>query len=479
MKMRNFLCLSLLWVASLFAKNVPTVSFCIRTLTAGDSEKTFLERTSEIEFDSKWKWGDSLTCGYAYWKHQLDLKLTGKWSGFNEFDDDESDRCSECAKNKKIAFPKLSRLYLDKKRIQKSHYKKKIPALWKISANCACPSYKTPELSTELNVVITGACPAESPFIYEKESVAALSLSSSETDLADGACYVVDANVDDDEEDDESSFVTWENDVIVGDTVYRTMDTSYDENMLEYKRMIKFVKGKQVDEYYELPKMDEGVFPCYKENGFKRGSLKSHPSNYAGKIPLNMIESPIGTDEALGCYEVGGKRFMTFGTNVPELLYDRFFWRDFCYVWNKDSTETVPLESNFYSCRGQSGSPKGCKAARHGIDIVVDENLSYRQWSREGLEMYASLESVKSVDDYLREEYNNQRDIRKVIFPRNVPASIYMSLGNDAAQKTVGMNFYRADKKVKFVKYPRNHFKTLKDAMDACKAFPFAEMSNP
>lgn len=152
-----------------------------------------------------------------------------------------------------------------------------------------CPSYESITLKTKLNVVIDGPCPPVEVSASEKK-----------TEVVDTKTEV--DSTEDDSLDEDSLETVWE---------WRRNGYSSEEDMV----------------------LAEGVFPCYYNNA----NEKHHPVNsYGSTKRMNMVDKPEASGESLECFEVDGKRYLVFGSNVPNQFYSEDvhygkFTRTYCY----------------------------------------------------------------------------------------------------------------------------------------------------
>ena len=444
--MKNILILIVLCWAALWAKGPNTAHFCVSHIRDDDSHFDFaLRLQGSVSPDSKWKLPDSLPCGSVGWKNSIaftygsrEFILTGRASDISEHFS-----CKLCADDKRLQKKTTFKPYIDE--LHYSYYKrydeekksvdqkslenlygKKMKAVWDGAYSCTCPSYETPEWTTSLNVIIDGEC--------SDSVLAALAISSGSSN---GNCSAG-ASLDAGEED--SLGVAW----------------NFDEQKSEKEPMD--------------PAPAKGLFACYRSYA----SEYNHPVEaYASFKPMNMVDDPKGSEESLECFEVNGERYLVFGTNVPEMSYstrvpDRYYG-DECYRADGDFKNMKLVETPFYSCGTKGTDFRGCKAVSHGSDVVVNMESKYEGFNRKDLWLYAELMDAEDVDAFITKiEYHNEK---KELLPRNITAKVIVSMGDESARKTAGMAFYNKTKRVKYEKYGRNHFSSLKDAVKACRAW--------
>lgn len=444
--MKNILILIVLCGAALWAKAPATVRFCASHIRDDSSYFGFhLHLQGRVLPDSKWKLPDSLPCGSIGWKNSIaftygsrEFILTGRASDISEHFS-----CKLCADDKRLQKKATFKPYIDE--LHYSYYKrydeekksvdqkslenlygKKMKAVWNGAYSCTCPSYETPEWTTSLNVIIDGEC--------SDSVLAALTIPSGSSN---GNCSAG-ASLDAGEED--SLGISW----------------NLDEQESEKEP--------------EDPPPAKGLFACYRSYA----SEYNHPVEaYASFKPMNMVDEPMGTEESLECFEVNGERYLVFGTNVPEMSYstrvpDRYYG-DECYRADGDFKNMKLVETPFYSCGIKGTDFRGCKAVSHGSDVVVNMESKYEGFNRKDLWLYAELMDAEDVKDFMDKVYYRYEG--KISLPQNITAGTIVSMGDEAARKTAGMAFYNKTKRVKYEKYGRNHFSSLKDAVKACRAW--------
>ena len=451
-------CLSLLFVlsCSLFAKGASTAHFCVDYFERNDeSYSLIVASTRGLLPDSKWKWPDSIACGDVFWENKLVLNYKDEEIVFNADYDTTSENlsCKICNSDDRlrkrgvfppsIDFLKAHEYYSSFERENKSPidsafvrdlYGKKIKAEWNSALSCSCPSYRAPVLKTTLNIVIDGECPKKKP-IAETQNAAV------------------------------------ENKPSVEDTVVeKTVETdSLDEGTWVSSECSSCLDKCVSDEEEKLPEMAAGMFPCYWEDATR----ENHQVHFYGSSKqMNMADKPEGLVENMECFDVNGERFLVFGTNVPKQYYSelkRGYWfLPSCYESVNDFEKMKPREKPFYFCEKES-APGGCKAVAHGIDIVFDVNGKFSGWDRKVLWLYAKL--MKSGDAYSFMRDVRYGDLNKVLLPANMSEKVLIEIGNDAAQKTAGMAFYRGTQKVGYEKFSRKQLTSLKEALGKCKAW--------
>lgn len=447
--MKKILVLIVLCGVALWAARPVTARFCADIVMDDDEHLKFdLRLLNNVVPDSKWKLPDSLPCGSVGWKNSIaftygsrEFILTGRASDISEHFS-----CKLCADDKRLQKKATFKPYIDE--LHYSYYKrydeekksvdqkslenlygKKMKAVWNGAYSCTCPSYETPEWTTSLNVIIDGEC--------SDSVLAALAIPSGSSN---GNCSAG-ASLDAGEED--SLGISW----------------NLDEQESEKEP--------------EDPPPAKGLFACYRSYA----SEYNHPVEaYASFKPMNMVDDPKGSEESLECFEVNGERFLVYGTNVPGMFYStsvsngRYYGGN-CYLSKGDFKKMETVEKPFYTCGYGNTSSRGCKAVPHGMDVVVNMDMKYEGWNRKDLWFYAELMNAENVDAFITKiEYHNEK---KELLPRNITAKAIVAIGDDAARKTAGMAFYNKTKKVKYEKYARNHFSSLKEAIGACKNFQF------
>ena len=452
------ICLSLLFVlsCSLFAKGASTAHFCIDYFERNDENYNLIvASTRGLLPDSKWKWPDSIACGNVFWENKLVLNYNDEEIVFDaDYDTtSESLSCKICNSNDRlqkrgvfppsIDFLNAHKYYSSFERKNKSPidsafvkglYGKKIKAEWSSALSCSCPSYRAPVLKTTLNIVIDGECPKNKP-------IAKVQKATSEKEPAAGES-AAEESVEADSLDEETS-------VSSGCSSCLDKCTS--------------------DEEEKLPELAAGMFPCYWEDATRE---KHQVGFYGSTKQMNMADKPEGLVENMECFDVSGERFLVFGTNVPKQFYSeqkRGYWSlPSCYEGVNDFEKMVVREKPFYFCKDKS-APEGCKAVAHGIDIVFDVSGKFSGWDRKALWLYAKL--MESSDAYSFMHDVRDGELNKVLLPANVSEKVLTEIGNDAAQKTAGMAFYRGTQKVGYEKFIRKQLTSLKDALGKCKAW--------
>lgn len=444
--MKKIFLLMVLLSSILWASGIPTARFCVNSISERESD--FFVRISalnNVSPSAKWKLLDSLPCGRIFWENTLSLNLGGRRISLTESVDNcyEKFSCKFCADDKRLQKnptpkPRLGELsdYIFKKynetelEMTKSFfekfYGKKIKGTWEGFYSCYCPNYGTPKWETSLNVVIEGMCPPKKVKVVENDS--------SKVEMTD--------------DDDEGVFVE--------------LGSSLRDDAREEE------KPSRPDSA-----IAKGLFPCYYYYDEDRNSIE----HYGSTALMNMVGKPEGAVESLECYDINGERVLVFGTNIPaEVYFDSRLKGEYsdgsCSEYAPDSGKLVLRRSNYYFCADRySSSPQGCKAMEHGMDIVVDGNLKFKGWNRKDLWRYIESADADDVWEFLYtlRRYSNE----KYLLPRNVSMQTLMAVGDEAARKTAGMAFYKRSKKVKYEKYDRNHFLSLKEAMNSCKNFKF------
>ena len=452
------ICLSLLFVlsCSLFAKGVPTAHFCVDYFERNDENYNLIvASTRGLLPDSKWKWPDSIACGDVFWENKLVLNYKDEEIVFDADYDTTSEHfsCKICnsdgrLRKRKVFPPSIDFLNAHKyypsfRKDNKSPidsvfvrglYGKKIKAEWNSALSCSCPSYSAPVLKTTLNIVIDGECPKKKPIEETQNATVENKPAAGES--------VAEESVEADSLDEETS-------VSSGCSSCLDKCTS--------------------DEEEKLPEMAVGMFPCYWEDATRE---KHQVGFYGSTKQMNMADKPEGLVENMECFDVNGERFLVFGTNVPKQFYSeqkRGYWSlPSCYESVNDFEKMVVREKPFYFCKDKS-APEGCKAVAHGIDIVFDVSGKFSGWDREALWLYAKL--MESSDAYSFMHDVRYGELNKVLLPANVMGKVLLKLGDDAAQKTAGMAFYRGTQKVSYEKFSRKQLTSLKDALGKCKAW--------
>ena len=212
--------------------------------------------------------------------------------------------------------------------------------------------------------------------------------------------------------------------------------------------------------------------PCYSTD-YTNGGCKI--GNYASKTLLHVRGKTAGIEESLECYNIDGKRYLNFGTNVPQIYYGNKvnFWS--CYT---DSTRcslssTSPaLTTQFYSCKEFDLKDGGCKTEYHGLDFVVDENFHIESWLRSGMYYFFKQKKENTLDDFLNSMFHRLESPEqkyRLILPAGVTEKDIMRMGDEAAQKASGMIFYDGVKKIRYEEFKKPMFKNLKEAMQHCR----------
>ena len=427
-------------VGSLFAKEPSTAHFCVSSFdeTADDFDLG-IKAVKKINPNSKWKWPDSLTCGRIVWKNKFVLNFKGRQIEMSGEYDGNSDKfsCKVCSDTERLKKRSVMSPFIDEldtreggclcrneKPIDttsvKKLYGKKFKADWETTLSCSCPSYESITLKTKLNVVIDGPCPPEKKF-----------------------------------EESEIVFVP----------------DSAGENSLT--RLFGCVgEACSSDEPKEDTVLAEGVFPCYYDDA----NAEKHPINsYGSTKRMNMIDKPEASEESLECFEVDGKRYLVFGSNVPNQFYSEDvhygkFTRTYCYENFNGFKEMKKRETPFYSCEAELTSPKGCKAKEHGLDFVMNGKGEFSGWDREALWQYARLKEAKDAVSFM-DSLKYDDPVMEILLPANVSKKTVQKLGDEAARKTAGMAFYKGTRRVRYEKFSRNQLKSMKEALDKCNAW--------
>lgn len=207
--------------------------------------------------------------------------------------------------------------------------------------------------------------------------------------------------------------------------------------------------------------------PCYRHHW--QGGCKI--DNYASKKPFPVHGKVSGIDESLECYHIDEKFYLNFATNVPhqKSKYST------CYTdsTNCSYSDSAPeLEQPFFYCKNFNLVDGGCEPEFHGIDFVVDETLHYEGWNRNGMHYFFRQKTENEFDDFFDNilfKHPSLRESYKEVLPEGFTENDISRLGNEAAQKTTGMFFYKGATKVHYEKFNKPKFKSLKDAMQHCK----------
>lgn len=431
-------------VGSLFAREPLTAHFCVTSFD--ETEDNFdlgLRAVKKINPDKTWKWPDSLTCGYPAWSNKLVFSYKGKQINLKGAYEGTLNKsgCEECSdfervQKRAVISPSIGELNTGKgdclcrneKKIDstsvKNFYGKKFKADWETTFSCSCPSYESITLKTKLNVVIDGPCPSEKK-VEESEIV------------------------------------------LVPDSVGQN---SLNNVLTRLFGCIGEVCSS------EEPKEDtvlaEGVFPCYYNNADE----KHHPINsYGSTKRMNMIDKPEASEESLECFEVDGKRYLVFGSNVPNQFYSEDvhygkFTRTYCYENFNGFKEMKKRETPFYSCETKLTSPKGCKAKEHGLDFVMNGKGEFSGWDRKALWLYVRLREAKDAVSFMDSLKYGELE-KEILLPANVSKKTVQKLGDEAARKTAGMSFYKGTRRVRYEKFGKNQLNSMKDALDKCNAW--------
>ena len=438
----KILLLMLLFMGTLFAREPSTVHFCVSSFNeTADDFDLGIKAVKKINPNSKWKWPDSLPCGHLVWKNNLVLNYKGRQIEMSGEYDENSDKfsCKVCSDMERLQKRKVMSPFIDEldtregdclcgneKTIDSTSVKKlygmKFKADWETTLSCSCPSYKSITLKTKLNIVIDGLCPPVEDAASEKKTEVAYT--KTEADL--------------------------------------TVDDTLDED------------------FSEEPKEDtvlaEGVFPCYYDDA----NEKHHPINsYGSTKRMNMVDKPEASEESLECFEVDGKRYLVFGSNVPNQVYsEHIYGNDFgyiigsCYESINGFKEMKERVTPFYSCEHEIISSKGCKAKEHGLDFVMNGKGEFSGWDREALWLYVRLKEAKDAVSFM-DSLKYSESVREILLPANVSESMVKEIGDDAARKTAGMAFYKGKKRVRYKRFKQNQLKSMKDAIDMCKKSKF------
>lgn len=437
-------------VGSLFAKEPSTAHFCVSSFdeTADDFDLG-IKAVKKINPNSKWKWPDSLTCGRIVWKNKFVLNFKGWQIEMSGEYDGNSDKfsCKVCSDTERLKKRSVMSPFIDEldtreggclcgneKPIDttsvKKLYGKKFKADWETTLSCLCPSYESITLKTKLNVVIDGPCPPVEVSASEKK-----------TEVVDTKTEV--DSTEDDSLDEDSLETVWE---------WRRNGYSSEEDMV----------------------LAEGVFPCYYDNA----NEKHHPvDSYGSTKRMNMIDKPEASEESLECFEVDGKRYLVFGSNVPNQVYsEHIYGGDFsyiissCYESASEFKEMKKRETPFYSCEHGIASSKGCKAKEHGLDFVMNEKGEFSGWNREALWQYARLKEAKDAVSFM-DSLKYDDPVMEILLPANVSKKTVQKLGDEAARKTAGMAFYKGTRRVLYEKFSKGQLNSMKEALDKCNAW--------
>jgi len=450
--MKKILMLIVLCGIALWAKGPATARFCVRDISDDGSFFSFnLYLQGNVLPDKKWNFPDSLPCGSLRWKNKLSFEYGGTKFNLEGNESDLSERfsCKLCSDDKRLLKKPTFKSRIENLRFSYSYsqeknsidkefleslYGKTVKATWDGAYSCYCPEYETPRWTATLNLIVEGECPSSM-------TVMATEAFNEELQTEGG---VAEGNCSDESFDDDTGGI-----------------------------------GKDVFVWSNLPKGPgdpvpaEGLFACYSHFN----SMFHHPVNaYASFKPMIMVDEARGLEESLECFEIKGERFLVFGTNVPGMSYstgvpDEYGYDYRCFVSKGDFDKMEEVETPFYTCGKNKTDFTGCKAVPHGVDIVVNMDMTYEGWDRNDLWFYVKLmesEDIKSFVDYIRYDH-----WEKLSLPQNVTESVLRNIGDEAAQKTAGMWFYKGCKRVKYEKYDRNHLKSLKEAVESCKVFGF------
>lgn len=445
MKIVNkILFLMLLLMGALLAKEPATVHFCISSLyESADDFDLGIKTVKKFNPNTKWKWPDSLSCGHPVWKNKFVLNYKGRKIEMGGEYDGNSDKfsCKVCSDTERLQKRRVMSPFIDEldtreggclcrneKPIDstsvKKLYGKKFKADWETTLACTCPSYRTLTLKTTLNVVFDGLCPPVEIATSEKKTEVAYTKTEADS----------------------------------------TEDDSLD--------------GDSSEELKEDSVLAEGMFPCYDYDA----NAEKHPVySYGSTKRMNMVDKPEVSEESLECFEVDGKRYLIFGSNVPNQIYsERFYGDDFgyiigsCYESVNGFKEMKKREKPFYSCEKELVSPKGCKAKEHGLDFVMNEKGEFSGWDREALWRYARLSETKDAVSFINSlEYDHS--VMEILLPANVSEKTVQKLGDEATRKTAGMAFYKGTKRIRYEKFSRNQLNSMKEAFDMCKTWDVQE----
>ena len=440
----KILLLTLLLVGTLLAKEPATMHFCVSSFdeTADDFDLG-IRAIKRNNPNSKWKWPDSLTCGHPVWKNKFVLNFEGRQIEMGGEYDGNPDRfsCKVCSDTERLQKRSVTSPFVDELSAReggclcrnekpidsttvKKLYGKKFKADWETTLSCSCPSYQSITLKTKLNVVIDGPC-ASVEVAFKK----------TETE-----------SMEDDILGEDSAVTVWES------------------------------SGESCSS--EEPKEDtvlaEGVFPCYYDNA----NEKHHPvESYGSTKRMNMADKPEASEESLECFEVDGKRYLVFGSNVPNQFYSEHIYYDkyeyitsFCYESINGFKEMKKRETPFYSCEKEMSSPKGCRAKEHGLDFVMNGKGEFSGWDRKALWLYARLREAKDAVSFMDSLKYSELE-KEILLPANISKKTVQKLGDEAARKTAGMAFYKGTRRVRYEKFGKNQLNSMKDALDKCNAW--------
>ena len=433
-------------IGSLFAREPLTAHFCVTSFDeTKDDFDLGLRAVKKINPDKTWKWPDSLTCGYPAWSNKLVFSYKGKQINLKGAYEGSLNKsgCEECSdfervQKRAVISPSIDELdtreggclcrnekTIDSTSVKK-FYGKKFKADWETTFSCSCPSYESITLKTKLNVVIDGPCPSEKK-VEESETV------------------------------------------LVPDSVGQNSLN----NVLT--RLFGCIgEACSSEEPKEDSVLAEGVFPCYYNNADE----KHHPVNsYGSTKRMNMVDKPEASEESLECFEVGEKRYLVFGSNVPNQVYSEHIYGDdfgyiigSCYESINEFKEIKKRETPFYSCEHGITSSKGCKAKEHGLDFVMNGKGEFSGWDREALWLYARLKEAKDAISFMDSlEYSELGE--GILLPANVSKKAVQKLGDEAARKTAGMAFYKGTRRTHYEKFSKGQLNSMKDALGKCNAW--------
>lgn len=215
--------------------------------------------------------------------------------------------------------------------------------------------------------------------------------------------------------------------------------------------------------------------PCY-EKDYWSGGCKI--VNYASKKTLPVHGKIAGTDESLECFKVNDKYYLNFASNIQKISYKNWSesYQGFhCYTDSlhcDNESDSPSITKPFYKCDEFNLKEGGCETVYHGIDFIVDENFHYDGWNHKGMlyffEQKTTDDIYKFLDETFRIYLSPNEDFREIL-PEGISEKEIIRIGDDAAQKTTGMFFYKGATKVHYEKFNKPKFKSLKEAMQHCK----------
>jgi len=254
------------------------------------------------------------------------------------------------------------------------------------------------------------------------------------------------------------------------------------ECKLDFKKEMRVIPPDYKPQYFEDEDYEEEVparienpdwIPCYERNWSKNNQCKI--VNYASQKTLPVHGKISAIDESLECHKIDGKYYLNYATNIPRVSLGT--WIDYrrCYTDSVqcNGDDAPVLKTPFYSCEKFNLKDGGCETVTHGLDVVVDENLRYEGWKRDGMIFFFDMKSSTNLENFLESIFFTHGGVLekayRELLPEGVSEKEILRLGDEASSKASGMFFYDGSVKVRYEKFEKPKFKMLKDAMNYCK----------